>query len=220
VAAVNVPSRQVGGDYYDLVPLAGGGLAVAVGDVSGKGVPAALLMSMLHAALHVQMNGDLRASALMGRLNRILFDSTSPDQFATFFFGVYDRRGRRFRFTNGGHNFPLLIRTGGDVETLGTGGLVLGFVPDVPYEEGETALGPGDLLVCFSDGVTEECREGDDDDLFGEERLRDTVLRHRDEPAARIVEAIQDEVRRFCGRDQFADDFTLIVLRGAEGETP
>ncbi|MFH1278394.1 MAG: GAF domain-containing SpoIIE family protein phosphatase [Candidatus Eisenbacteria bacterium] len=215
VAALNLPSRQMGGDYYDLIPLPGGALAVAVGDVSGKGIPAALLMSMLHAALHVQMNGNPEPALLMSRLNRILYDSTSPEQFATFFFGVYDRGASRLRFTNGGHNFPVLLRKNGSVECLVEGGLVLGFTSSARYEEGRVDVNAEDLLVFYSDGVTEEARE--DDEQFGEERLIDTVRRHRSEPAAAIVEAVREEVSRFAGRERFGDDFTLIVLRAGEG---
>lgn len=214
VAALNMPSLEMGGDYYDLIPLPGGALGVAVGDVSGKGIPAALLMSMLHAALHVQMDGAPEPAGLIDRLNRILYDSTSPEQFATFFFGVYDREASRLRFTNGGHNFPILLRKDGSVEGLAAGGTVLGFVPEAKYEEGRVDLAADDLLVFYSDGVTEEARE--DEEQFGEERLIDAVRRHRTEPAASIVEAVRRDVARFSGRERFGDDFTLIVLRTGE----
>jgi sigma-B regulation protein RsbU (phosphoserine phosphatase) len=212
VAAVNLPSRQVGGDYYDLVPLGDGGIGIAVGDVSGKGFPAALLMSMLHAALHVQMNGDLRADALLGRLNRILCRSTAVGQFATFFFGVYRRGEGELRFCNGGHNPPFILRADGSVDALAEGGTILGFLEDAPYVERSAFVGEGDLVVFYTDGVTEEAR--DDDEQFGEERLVETVRRNRARSAREIVAAVEEEVARFAGRDRFADDFTLIVLRG------
>lgn len=170
---------------------------------------------MLHAALHVQMSGDPSPPELMGRLNRVLHDSTSSEQFATFFFGVYDRKNRRFRFTNGGHNFPVLFRSGGGLEYLTAGGIVLGFAPNVTYDQGTTAVEEGDLLVIYSDGVTEETR--DDEEQFGEERLVDVVRRHRGEPAEAIVDAVKREVELFAGRDRFSDDFTLIVLRCGGG---
>ncbi|RPJ44291.1 MAG: GAF domain-containing protein, partial [Candidatus Latescibacterota bacterium] len=216
VAAVNLPSRQVGGDYYDLIPMEGGSLALAVGDVSGKGIPAALLMSMLHAALHVQMNGATRAAKLIARLNRILCRSTSIEQFATFFFGVYQIDTGEFRFCNGGHNAPLLLRADGSARQLTEGGTILGFQEEAAYEEGTITIGAEDLLVLYTDGVTEETRADGED--FGEARLLETVVRHRGRRAEEIVEAVRGEVERFAGRDRFTDDFTLIVLRGAGGE--
>ncbi|MBN1826976.1 MAG: SpoIIE family protein phosphatase [Candidatus Eisenbacteria bacterium] len=215
VAALNLPSRQVGGDYYDLIPIDGGGLGIAVGDVSGKGVPAALLMSMLHAALHVQINGSFETGRLMERLNRILFQSTSTEQFATFFFGVYEPAGGAFRYTNGGHNYPVLLKEDGRIVSLREGGLVLGFSDGIRYDQARVVLEPGDLAVFYSDGVTEQ--EGEGEEQFGEERLFETVRRHRREKAGRIVQEVVDGVARFAGTDRFADDFTLIVLR-ASGE--
>jgi sigma-B regulation protein RsbU (phosphoserine phosphatase) len=214
VAALYVPSRQVGGDYYDLIPLEGGDLGLAVGDVSGKGIPAALLMSMLHAALHVQMNGATRAASLVERLNRILCRSTSVEQFATFFFGVYRRGSGELRFCNGGHNAPVLLRPDGSARSLTEGGTILGFQEDAAFEEGSIAVGEGDLLVLYTDGVTEEA--GGKEEEFGETRLLETVVRHRARRAEEIVDAVRAEVSRFAGRERFTDDFTLIVLRGPE----
>ena len=216
VAAVNLPSRQVGGDYYDLIPMSDGGLGIAVGDVSGKGVPAAILMSMLHAALHVQMNGSTRVADLMSRLNQVLYQSTSIEQFATFFFGVYARDERTLRFTNGGHNFPVLLRRDGTTVNLSEGGLILGILEDAGYREGMVEVEEGDLIVFYTDGVTEEAL--DDDEQFGEDRLMEVVNRCREMGAAEIVDAVHSEVVRFAGRDRFADDFTLIVLRAGGGE--
>jgi len=211
VAAINVPSRQVGGDYYDLIPMESGDLGIAVGDVSGKGIPAALLMSMLHAALHVQMSRAARAAELVGRLNRVLCRSTSVEQFATFFFGVYRREEGVIRFCNGGHNSPFVLRADGRIETLAEGGLVLGFAEDASYGEGTVRVAKGDLAIFYTDGVTEEAR-GEEE--FGETRLVETVRRHCARSAAEIVEAVRGEVARFAGSDRHADDFTLIVLRG------
>lgn len=216
VAAMNLPSRHVGGDYYDLIPTGNGSLAIAVGDVSGKGVPAAILMSMLHAALHVQMNGGAKVAPLVERLNQVLFRSTSLEQFATFFFGIYNRRNGTIRFTNGGHNYPMLLRRDGAVEFLIKGGLMLGCFEDIRYDEEVTALHGGDLLVFYSDGVTEQ--ESEDEEQFGEERLVETVRLHRGKSAGAIVDAVREDVVRFSGSDHFADDFTLIVLRVGEEE--
>ncbi|MFH1681765.1 MAG: GAF domain-containing SpoIIE family protein phosphatase [Candidatus Eisenbacteria bacterium] len=210
VAAVNVPSRQVGGDYYDLIPMEQGELGIAIGDVSGKGIPAALLMSMLHAALHVQMSRAARAADLIERLNRVLCRSTAVEQFATFFFGVYRREDGTIRFCNAGHNSPFVLRADGGTESLSEGGLVLGFMEEAPYGEGAVRVAEGDLVVFYTDGVTEEAREEEE---YGEGRLIETVSRCRTRQAGEIVEAVLEDVARFAGRDRYADDFTLIVLR-------
>ncbi len=221
VAAVSIPSRQVGGDYYDLIPLPGGRSGIAIGDVSGKGVPAALLMSMLHAALHAQMIGSPSLGPVMERMNRILCRSTSPEKFATFFFGVYEPEDGRFRFSNGGHNFPLLIRNDGSVSELEAGGLVLGMLADAGYEEEAVPLEPGDLLAFYTDGVTEEFDPEDEDHLFGEDRLTEILLAHRHESAEQILGKVREEVSRFNGGRSFSDDFTMIILRASpDGETP
>ncbi|MBI4161059.1 MAG: SpoIIE family protein phosphatase, partial [Acidobacteria bacterium] len=154
VAGLNVSSRQVGGDYYDLIPMAGGRLGIAIGDVSGKGIPAALLMSMLHAALHAQMNGSAPVHLLVERMNRILCRSTTPEKFASFFLGVYDPGTRRLEFTNGGHNYPILIRRDATLLPLRSGGLILGVEEDARYGEEAVDLAPGDLIVFYTDGVT------------------------------------------------------------------
>lgn len=213
VAAVSVPSRQVGGDYYDLISVADGGVAVAIGDVAGKGVPAALLMSMLHAALHAQVNGTVAIAPTLSRMNRILCGATATDKFATFFFGVLDPSRGMFRFANGGHNFPILLRADGSVERLEAGGLILGLFADSDYEEKEVAFDAGDLLVFFTDGVTEEEHPDDDDELFGEDRLLNVVREHRHDSAEQLVSVVRQEVAAFRGSQAFSDDFTLIVLR-------
>jgi sigma-B regulation protein RsbU (phosphoserine phosphatase) len=213
VAALSIPSRQVGGDYYDLVEVHGGGIGIAIGDVSGKGVPAALLMSMLHAALHAQVNGSARIAPTLARMNEILCEATSVDKFATFFYGVFDPAAARFRFTNGGHNFPFLLRADGSILRLEAGGLILGLFPESTYEEAEVALEQGDLMVFFTDGVTEEESPDDEDDLFGEERLLAVIQKHRNESASRLVSEVRREVAAFRGAGGFSDDFTLIVLR-------
>lgn len=211
VAAVNVSSRQVGGDYYDLIPMTGGRLGIAIGDVAGKGVPAALLMSMLHAALHAQMNGSVPIRLLMARMNRILYRSTTPEKFASFFLGVYDLESRVFRFTNGGHNFPLLLGREGKVRRLRSGGLLLGVLEEVSYEEESITLEAGDLAVFFTDGVTEEWRG--EEEQFGEDRLVRVILDHRSESPESLIQTVRKEVLKFSGRSSFQDDFTLIILR-------
>lgn len=213
VAALSIPSRHVGGDYFDVIDMADGSLGLAVGDVSGKGVPAALLMSMLHAALHAQMNGTVSSSVVMKRMNEILCRSTSAEKFATFFFGFYDPAERILRFTNGGHNFPMLLRKDGTVDYLEEGGLVLGMLEESIYREKSVSLSPGEMLVLYTDGVTEETASGNDDDLFGEDRLLEVLRRGSAGRAEEIVRDVRRSVESFTGGGGFSDDFTLIVLK-------
>ncbi len=217
VAALSIPSRQVGGDYFDVTDTGGRTLGVAIGDVSGKGVPAALLMSMLHAALHARIDEIVSAGDMMSRLNGILCSSTSTEKFATFFFGIYDAERRLFRYANGGHNYPILLGADGSARFLDEGGLLIGMVPNSPYDETTITLAEGDLLVLYTDGVTEEPAAGDNDDLFGEERLVELLRRNRHASARRIVDAVRSGVEEFARGDGFTDDFTLIALK-AVGE--
>ena len=211
VAGLNVSSRHVGGDYFDMIPMENGDLGIAIGDVSGKGVPAALLMSMLHASLHAQMNGSVPVHRMLRRMNRILYRATSPEKFASFFFGIYHPPKRRFRYSNGGHNFPLVLSRDGSSVSLSDGGLLLGVQEEESYDEGSVLLRVGDLVLLYTDGVIEEW--GPNGEPFGVDRLVAVARRHREENARRILAAIRDEVVDFTGRDRFSDDFTLIVLR-------
>jgi sigma-B regulation protein RsbU (phosphoserine phosphatase) len=211
VAALSIPSRQVGGDYYDLVAMEQGCLGVAIGDVSGKGIPAALVMSMLHAGLHAQINGSALVADVASRMNRILYHSTSHEKFATFFFGVYEPEQKRLQYTNAGHNYPLVIRGDGSVSRLREGGLILGVMEDSSYQEASVGVDPGDLLVFYTDGVTEAGDTSEQE--YGESRLLDAIRRSPGRRAQEIVDEVRRDVTRFSGSETFTDDFTLIVIR-------
>ncbi|MDX1388772.1 MAG: SpoIIE family protein phosphatase, partial [Acidobacteriota bacterium] len=211
IAALSIPSRQVGGDYYDLVSMDQGRLGIAIGDVSGKGIPAALVMSMLHAGLHAQINGRAAVAEVADRMNRILYRSTSAEKFATFFFGIYEPSDRRLLYTNAGHNYPLVVGRDGQVKRLREGGLLLGVMEDSPYREASVRVDPGDLLVFYTDGVTEAADPGEQE--YGESRLLEAVMRDPDRRAQEIVDSVREEVVRFSHSDTFSDDFTIIVMR-------
>jgi sigma-B regulation protein RsbU (phosphoserine phosphatase) len=214
LAALSLPSRQVGGDYHDLISLSRGRLGVAIGDVSGKGVPAALLMSMLHAGLHAQVNGAAAVAEVARRMNRILYHATSHEKYATFFFGIFDPVDGRFLYTNAGHNLPLVLHRDGTIDRLREGGLVLGVMEDASYREASIPVGAGDLLVLYTDGVTEATdRKGEE---YGEARLVETVRRHAGLGAAEIVRAVREDVAAFSRAPGFDDDFTLIVVRAVQ----
>lgn len=221
-AAVCEPAWQVGGDFYDIFPADNGRVAVILGDVSGKGVPAALLMFLLH--------GAVRSSAVTGdrytldeacrRLNRLLCSRTSVERFASLFWCYYDPGAAQLHYVNAGHLPPMLAR--GDhsgsvvLERLEVGGPVLGVIPDAPYREGVTAFCPGDTLVMFSDGLV-EATNGDGEE-FGEARLAELVREHWRRPAAEIRHAVEQCVRDFIGRRPLDDDLTLLVVRAGAGK--
>lgn len=214
VHAVNLPSRQVGGDYYDVVTAPDGSFLVAIADVAGKGVPAALLSSMLQAALRTQARSVESPAAILRNINALVYRSTAVHQFATFFLARVSADGRRMTYCNAGHNWPALLRRG-ERTWLECGGTILGIMEDVALEEDSFELAPGDLLVFYTDGISEATNvEGE---LYGEERLMNYVA---DLPPALDPESIANrilaEIERHLGRLEAQDDRTLVVLRVKE----
>jgi sigma-B regulation protein RsbU (phosphoserine phosphatase) len=211
LCASNRPSRDVGGDYHDFLPLPGGHLGIAIGDVSGKGIPAALLMSNLQAVLRVQVLAGLPAHKLVEEVNRHIYRTTGLESFISFFLGELEPSLGTFTYTNAGHNAPIVVRECGDVETLDIGGLLLGVFPHAMYERGSIKLNPGDLIAFYTDGVTEATNEAGD--MFSEERLVEALHRHRGACAREIHDTVLERVREFqCGRSP-DDDLTLILVK-------
>lgn len=205
-----VPARQVGGDYFDFFPLGDDRLAITIADVSGKGVPAALVMSNLQATLRAFCDGVRSGAEIVKNVNQRMSLSASGGKFVTLFYAEIDRRTERIRYVNAGHNYPYVRRADGHLDTLETGGLLVGLFPEAEYSEGEAAFGAGDALLLFSDGLTEAM-----DTLggqFGEERL---------EPLWREVGAVAPgealarlfaEIERFRGSASQSDDMTAVVV--------
>jgi sigma-B regulation protein RsbU (phosphoserine phosphatase) len=216
-AAACEPAWQVGGDFYDIFPIDHGKISIILGDVSGKGVPAALLMSLLHGAVRsAAATGDGRTLEDVCRhLNQLLAVRTSVDRFASLVWCLYDPASRRLSYVNAGHLPPLLLRTNNDgraeFERLECGGPVLGVLAHASYTQGENAFGEGDLLVMFSDGLVEAANEREEE--FGEERLKQIVLENRLRAAAEIRDAVRAAVRSFLGRRPLDDDLTLLVVK-------
>jgi len=207
-----VAAREVGGDYYDFLDIAGDTLGLVLGDVSGKGVPAALLMANLQATFRNQQPGALlRPAEALQSVNSRFYESTAAERFATLFFGIYDDRTRRLRYVNCGHVAPLLLRADGRMERLEATATMLGAFPVWRSGEAQTHLGVDDVLVAYSDGVTEAGIDGDEE--FGEERLAAALRTHRHEPAAVLAQSIVDEVTRFGGVTR-SDDVTVVAVRG------
>jgi len=205
-------AREVGGDYYDFLEIDDHTMGFVLGDVSGKGVPAALLMANLQACFRSQTPESLLNPAnVLKTVNRHFFDSTAAERFATLFFAIYDDRTRAVRFVNCGHLAPLLLRMSGQLERLEPTATMLGAFRTWGCAESFTELQPGDTLVMYSDGVTEAGMDGDQE--YGEERLIDQIRDHQFSPAARMVHAIQEDVANFSPGAR-GDDVTVVAIRG------
>ncbi len=211
LAGFNLPCRTVGGDYYDFLPYKDGRLGVVVGDVAGKGLPAALLMSSLQARVQMLAETAPDPASALTTLNRNLCERALPGKFITFFYGVLDASNGRLQYSNAGHNYPVLLRASGEVQELPNSGLVMGIKPTEQYESGDATLEPGDLLALFSDGVTEACSA--DDEEFGQGGLAKFLEAHKSGSCKEIVSALANHVREWCGSGPFADDFTIVLVR-------
>ncbi|MFN7948858.1 MAG: SpoIIE family protein phosphatase [Blastocatellia bacterium] len=208
---VSFPCYEVGGDYYDFYQKRDGRYLIALGDVSGKGTGAALLMSSLHAAVHAQTTTRLSGCEVVSEINQYIYDNTPPNKYVTFFYSELDARTHQLTYINAGHNSPLLVRTSGEVTRLDVGGFPVGITPDCEYREGWVQMEPGDVLVIYSDGVTES--QNEEGDEFDEARLIEVVRRHRDRTAAGIRDRIDEALTRFVGQAKAVDDLTMVILK-------
>jgi hypothetical protein len=209
VSGIWQPARAVGGDYYDVLKLSDTQLAVCIGDVAGKGVPAALLMSALQAAVRASADEDISPRDLCERVRRVVVPSLGT-RFVTFFFCTIDMTRRRIRYCNAGHNPPVIARADGTTERLSTGGPVFSrLFRAIPFQDGETELREGDRLVLFTDGVSEARDTAENE--FGEDRLQDFVSTNRKSGARELATAIASEVSSFSG-GRADDDFTLVAV--------
>jgi serine phosphatase RsbU (regulator of sigma subunit) len=211
LAAKTVAARAVGGDYYDFISFSDGQVGMIVGDVAGKGTPAALLMSSLQARVHVLFDDPSELAAKLERLNKTTCQNCPDNRFITFFMGILHPRTGDLRYVSAGHNPPLIVRAKGGYEALGGGGVILGILPLAKYQESLAKLGHGDILVLFSDGVTEAADPNDNE--YGEERLANLIAELSDRPAAEIVEEIHKSVHEFTRGAPPADDITVMIAR-------
>lgn len=211
ISGFSLPSGEVGGDLFDFVPRGDGRWLIVVGDISGKGMDAALLMSSLHASLRTEAESGLPVAELVGRVNRYLEANSPANRFATLFVADFDAASDRLRYVSAGHNPALVVRRAGEVQELSHGGLPLGIDRDTVYEATATALAPGDVLLVYSDGVSEAAdAEGVE---LGTERLVETVRRHPDASAEELERAIRDVIRAHVPADALEDDATLVIVR-------
>ncbi len=212
LAQASMPCYEVGGDYHDYIDCGEGLLGLVVGDVTGKSTPASLVMASVQASLRaLTMQPGLAPAVLISMINNLLFRSTEPNRFVSFFFGVLDPRSGQMEFINAGHNPPIQIGCDGSARDLLGGGMVLGLFENAPYQSHETVLAPGELLLLFTDGLTEA--NNPEEEEFGEKRLSQTAHRLRHLDAPRICQGILDEVARFQRGLKPHDDLTLVVVK-------
>ncbi len=230
------PARTVSGDYYDFLAINSSRLTLAVGDVSGKGISAALLMATIHSAVRAyrqeiipasglsvavgagtgmvaadSFNGsDISPAAMLSLLNHQLYESTPTEKYATLFLGVYDGLSRTLTYSNGGHLPPIIIRPDGEIHRLEDGGMVVGLFDNLSFNEGTAPLRPGDIFVAYSDGVTEP---ENDFGEFGEARLIDLVRENQHLPLVRISDIVSAAVYDWIGANEQPDDITLVLAR-------
>lgn len=209
--AINIPSEEVGGDYFDFIPIVDNQLGVTIADVSGKGLPSSLIMASFRASLIAEIRNNYAIRTILRKVNNLICESVEKGKFVTAVYGVLDMKNRIFTFSNAGHNPPILLRASGEVEFLTTGGWTLGIMSDKEYEERPIHIGNGDMLVLYTDGVTEAENIGSE--LFGTDRLVELVKANRGRTAREIRETIVEEIIRFRNPDSQPDDLTIVIIK-------
>jgi sigma-B regulation protein RsbU (phosphoserine phosphatase) len=208
------PARMVSGDYFDFHRLSETQLCFTMGDVAGKGISAALLMATVQSSFRSQMRmaSSYGGTAdLVTELNQQLFNNTAPEKFTTFFYGVFDESSSLLRYTNAGHLPPILLR-GGEATMLEVDGMVVGAFPFARYGESSIELRPGDLLLLYTDGISEP--QNAYGEMFGEERLIELLRRHATHPDAAIIQAVMRAIAEWTGSPELQDDMTILLARG------
>ncbi len=211
ISAMNIPSKEVGGDYYDFIQLDDRHIGIAIGDISGKGIPGAMLMSNLQATLRASVWQSQEPADVMKKINNQIANTTSSEKFATFFYGILDSKKLTFTFTNAGHNYPIIKKQSGQYCHLTDGGLVIGVKPDFDYNQTKMRLFPGDTLVFYTDGITEALNPQLEE--FGEQKLLDIIVNYSYRSAEELRNHIYEEMIRFTQGESQYDDLTLIVLQ-------
>jgi len=211
IAGKSIPAKDVGGDYYDFIPLKDNHLAFCLGDISGKGIPAALLMANLQASLRGQTLMGIQCKECVAFTNNLLFNSTDNNKYATLYYGVLDIPQNKVTFCNAGHNEPILIDAAGNVTRLKEGGIVVGILPDIAYEEKTIEFPEDSILVVYSDGITEAMNVNEEE--FGEEKLIELVNKNKKLAASDLINLIIKTVNDHAGNAEQMDDMTLVVIK-------
>jgi serine phosphatase RsbU (regulator of sigma subunit) len=225
IAAMSKFCTEVAGDYYDIIDVGDGRTVLAIGDVSGKGAAAALLMSNVQASLRTAigiesqmdigknspLNRDIQLSGIVANINRLIFHNSQPEQFITFFVAIFDPKTNRLDYINAGHNPPLAVSQSGLIKELTEGGLLLGVMPEMPYQQGSIQLSVGDIVFLYTDGLSESTRA--DEEMFGEERIKQFLAANSGLAPKILLEKLENEVSIFIGDQHLADDFTLLSAK-------
>ncbi|MGH7784584.1 MAG: SpoIIE family protein phosphatase, partial [Candidatus Binatia bacterium] len=202
---------EIGGDYYDFIQQGDGKMLIALGDVSGKGTAAALLMSSVHAAMHAQVSAGSHLPEIIRSVNQYLAENTPANRFVTLFAAELDPQTGKMRYINAGHNPPLVGRSDGTIEQLDSGGFPLGILPTAEFEMGEIELGSGEAVVIYSDGVSEANNVAEEE--FGMDRLTEVVKRNLGASAAGIRDKVESALSAFTETAPANDDITLVIVK-------
>jgi PAS domain S-box-containing protein len=211
VAAVNIPAKEVSGDYYDFIETSDTKIIFCLGDVSGKGMPASLIMSNLQANLHTQALIDLPVKESVGNANKIIHANTDSTKFITMFYGILDFEKHVITYCNAGHDRPVYMKKGVSDKDLSVGGIPLGYIPDFEYEDEGISFESGSGLILYSDGITEAMNQEEEE--FGLERLKELICNNFEKSSEEISKIIIDQVGKFSAETEQMDDMTLLVLK-------
>jgi len=211
VSAHSTPSRTVGGDFYDFIPIGDQRLGIVIADASGKGMPAALMIAQIQAIIRSEVNNGSPISTMLKNMNQQILRASSADKFATLFYGELDLECGKFSYANAGHNYPFLVRAEGSVELLKTGGMIIGALPKVEYESCAVQLQPNDIVFLFTDGLSEALDA--DEREYGEDRIRELVLSHRADDPQTIVDQVLNDLHTYDPTYPPRDDTTIVAIK-------
>jgi len=211
LVANNIPAQEIGGDFYDYIPISRGSWGLVIADVSGKGMPAAIFMGLSRTIVRASATDNPSPAAAIKQANELICRDSTSGMFVTLFYAILNAKERKLRYVNAGHNPPLLIRNGGEVESLRTRGIALGVTHYIDLQEAERILRPGDTIVFYTDGVTEAINV--EEEAFGERRLIEIVRENSNLPARGIIGKVEEAVVAFAGKEPQFDDITLLVLK-------
>lgn len=211
ITAYSVPSRIIGGDFYDFIPVENGRFGLVIADASGKGMPAALMVAQIQATLRSEIGNNRDISKILYNVNRHVAESSSAEKYATLFYGEFDQEKCTFHYSNAGHNYPILVRDNGTWEPLREGGMIIGAFGGATYEYADIELRKNDMIFFYTDGVSEAMNENDEE--YGEERIRNFVVAHRKMDPEQIMQGILNDVRNFDKSDPPRDDTTVVILK-------
>jgi len=212
ITAYSIPSRIIGGDFYDFIPIGDDGrFGMVIADASGKGMPAALMVAQIQATLRSEIGNNRDISKILSNVNRHVAESSSAEKYATLFYGEFDHKECTFHYSNAGHNYPIWVKSDGSYEVLSEGGMIIGAFVGGAYKYADIKLQENDLIFFYTDGVSEAMNDSDDE--YGEERIREFVIRHRNMDPEDILQGILTDIRNFDKSDPPRDDTTIIVLK-------